>query len=392
MTRAGVFIRFAGLVFVPLLAAQSITPKKPKKDENKAINTATEIRLLDPGWWPTKGTPAREEYIGSAACAKCHGDKAQTQPNTPMAHALSFANSAASEDNHRPLHFSIGSYNYEVAHTSNGATYSVSNGSNSMSVPLVWVFGTGQFSRTYLYVQDGAYYESRLSFYRAIQGLDFTAGSPRSAPNRIETALGRRMSPDEPPLCFGCHTTVATTKNRFDPNGLIPGITCEACHGPGAQHVAAVNLGTGDQTATLIMNPARLAPKDSVDFCGACHRTSVDVALSGVTGILTLRFPAYRLQRSRCWGTGDARLVCTACHDPHKPLVSDAAPYDKECLSCHVSKAGLKPTHDRPGAACPVADKACVSCHMPKFNIPEMHTSFTDHRIRIHREGEAFTE
>src|SRR5215469_4376850 len=53
------------------------------------VQAATEMRVLDPGWWPTKGTAARDEYAGSSACARCHRDKAESYASTPMAHAAS---------------------------------------------------------------------------------------------------------------------------------------------------------------------------------------------------------------------------------------------------------------------------------------------------------------
>jgi hypothetical protein len=77
-----------------------------------------------------------------------------------------------------------------------------------------------------------------------------------------------------------------------------------------------------------------------------------------------------------------------ACHDPHVPLVREAASYDARCLSCHVqadppSVAAAQPTKDHPGRACPVARERCVTCHMPKYEPPGMFHAFTDHRIRI---------
>jgi hypothetical protein len=198
------------------------------------------------------------------------------------------------------------------------------------------------------------------------------------------------MSPDEPPLCFGCHSTAASTDGQFHPDRLIPGVTCEACHGPGAQHVAQMSLEHDARTSTLIFNPARLSPADSVDFCGACHRTSADVSLSFITGIFNLRFPAYRLEQSRCWGNGDARLTCIACHDAHKPRVQHAAFYDKVCVSCHAPASGAPKERATAIGACKVSNHDCVSCHMPKYTIPSMHTDFTDHKIAVH--GDQFTE
>jgi hypothetical protein len=141
-----------------------------------------------------------------------------------------------------------------------------------------------------------------------------------------------------------------------------------------------------------IVNPMRLGPVDLVDFCGACHRTFWDVGLVGTVGVANVRYQPYRLEKSRCWGKGDARLTCIACHDPHKPLVHDLASYDERCLSCHVAKKGSKPTQDHPGAACPVGTNQCVSCHMPKYEVPDMHAEFRDHYIRVVRAGSEYPD
>ena len=359
------------------------------------VPMSTPDRVLTAGWWPTKGTEPREHYVGSAACASCHAQRVETQKLTPMAHAAMAANADmfAKSGNASPLTFRVGAYSYEVFASGANSTYSASDGSQSVSAPLDWVFGSGHFGQTYVYQQNGTFYESNLSYYPAIRSLDFTTGHPRSAPQSLSKALGEPQNPDTIRACFGCHTTAATASNRFEASRATPGVTCESCHGPGAQHVAAMTLSEGNQPSSFMLNPAALSPADSVDFCGACHRTRLDVIQMGMRGVLTARFPAYRLQASPCWGSaGDARVTCVACHDPHQPLVTEAASYDKNCLSCHVSSATPKPVKDHPGAACPVAQKDCVTCHMPKYNIPEMHADFTDHKIAIHKPGEPFQE
>ena len=138
----------------------------------------------------------------------------------------------------------------------------------------------------------------------------------------------------------------------------------------------------------MILNPARLSPPEMVDFCGSCHRTWWDTVELGFTGIASVRFPAYRLERSRCWGNGDRRLTCVACHDPHRDLVNDASFYDSRCLACHVNGPGAKSDANHPGQACPKSTKQCVTCHMPKYELPGMHLKFTDHQIRVARPGD----
>lgn len=381
-----------GVWFVVVLIAVCI-PAGYVASQDAAIPMSTDDRLLAPGWWPTKGSEPRERYVGSAACAACHAPIADTQKTTPMAHTAILANSEmfAKLGATSPLTFQNGAYKYEITQTPAGPVYSASEGAQSVSAPLGWVFGSGHFGRTFVYEQKGSYYESHLSYYSATRSLDFTTGHTRSAPASLAKALGQPMP--APRGCFGCHTTAATASYRFDPSGLTPGVTCESCHGPGAQHVAAMTLANGNAVSTFLLNPATLSASDSVDFCGACHRTRLDVVQLGISDVRTTRFPAYRLEASRCWGpTGDSRMTCVACHDPHRPLVTESASYDKNCLSCHVLSAASKPEKDHPGAACPVAQKDCVSCHMVKYNIPEMHADFTDHKIAIHKAGEPFQE
>ncbi|GEM_PF-4095410 len=287
------------LLLTTLVASRSfVISAESQSRKSHELSTATEIRLIDPGWWPTKGAFARDQYVGSETCGLCHQDMVATQTNTPMAHAVKAATADAFTNMPHSMHFRTGPYDYSVSQTATGAEYSTTNGEQSASAALSWVFGDRQFGDTFLYQENGIYFESRVSYYRTLNGLDLTTGRTRFQPNRIDTALGRRMSPDEPPLCFGCHSTASSTDGQFRPERLIPGVTCEACHGPGAQHVAQMSLEHDARTSTLIFNPARLSPADSVDFCGACHRTSADVTFSFISGIFNLRFPAYRLEQS----------------------------------------------------------------------------------------------
>ena len=164
-------------------------------NKSRRSSTATDIRLIDPGWWPTKGTFPRDQYVGSDTCGRCHQDIAATQTNTAMANAVKPATADAFTNMPRSMNFRTGSYDYSVSQNATGAEYSTTNDEQSASVTLSWVFGDRQFGDTFLYQQNGIYFESRVSYYRALNGLDLTTGRTRFQPNRIETALGRRDAP-----------------------------------------------------------------------------------------------------------------------------------------------------------------------------------------------------
>lgn len=358
---------------------------------------STEDHLGDPGFWPTQPSASRADFAGPEACRECHAEKFADQSTTAMRRTAFSANASQALHSHPRLTFEVGPYHYLIETDAQHSLYSVTNGKETLSSPLLWAFGTPRVGQSYLFKRDdGHFYEARVTYFATLKTLGFTPSRDLLSPKDVDEAMDRQVPMTEVKKCFSCHTTASVIGDEFDEQHLIPGVTCEACHSPGSKHVAAMkqlmkgNLNVADNS---VFNSAHLPPNDAVEFCGACHGTWWDVKLSGTTGPSTTRSAPYRLVTSKCWGkAGDARLVCTACHDPHVPLQTDDASYDHACLRCHTTARGVALTAEHPGKSCPVAKSKCTSCHMPKVYVKEMHDNFTDHRIRIARAGEPFPE
>jgi hypothetical protein len=271
----------------------------------------------------------------------------------------------------------------------------VTLGSQSARYPVAWIIGAGVHGQTYLVKIDNKLYESQVSSF-ATGYLGLTPGHHPATDEALEATIGKRLPSKDVAQCFACHNVISSTGDPDTVNVLRTGVHCEACHGPGAHHISAAQSGQQKAMLAAIVNPGRLSPAMSIDFCGACHRTSMDVVLSELpSGLSSIRFQPYRLQKSRCWEkTQDQRLTCVACHDPHAPLVHDILYYDKKCLACHGTTPGVQ--RASPGTrlarvvVCPRASSNCVSCHMPRYKLPEMQSQFTDHMIRIVHAGEPF--
>ncbi len=364
---------------------------------NREESRPTSQRLLDKAWWPTSGKAASADYAGAQSCAPCHKSIASSQQNTPMAHAAWRASDTRVLTLNPRISSTQSGFETILATTSHGSTYSVRRGGEVMSGQVLWSMGDGKIASTFELQSGADFYESQLSYFTSIQGLDLTPAHTWSVMNGLQHAFGERQSPATVQNCFACHTTASSTRGRFDPAHATPGVTCEACHGPGARHVVAMQQGREDDGREAIFNPDKLSPADLADFCGACHRTPMDVKVARDFVPLNIRFQPYRLEKSRCWSQPDARLSCTACHNPHHDLVEDSRSYDANCLACHPKgkSNGSGGTEKIAGsaaklAACPVGTERCVQCHMPRYQVPQMHASFTDHFIRIVRPGDTF--
>ena len=327
------------------------------------------------------------------ACVSCHRAQSETQPQTPMARALQLPDTNPTLKDHPKLATRKGAFSYTVATHGDESTYSVSDGTRTISIPIHWNFGEG--AQTWVLERDGHRYESTVSFYPSINGLDFTTGDEDLQPHTLEDAIGREIAMRETKVCFGCHATNAVSNGKMTFESLRPGVKCEHCHTGTSSHLSdAVNGDFSSAPPSL----GKLSAEDISNFCGQCHRTWETVVRNHWRGEATVRFQPYRLANSRCFDGADARISCIACHDPHQDIVRKDASYDKNCLACHsaepaVSTAAARATSTTARAhakTCPVAKNDCVSCHMPKVKLPNGLMTFTDHQIRVVKTGEPF--
>jgi hypothetical protein len=314
-------------------------------------------------------------------CAACHPAQAKPQPATSMAHALELPSECTILKAHPLLTFKDGKYSYKIEREGDRSIYSVTDGEQTITVPISWALGLGSAGQTYLFQKDGQMYQSRVSYFSKIDGLDFTLGALNAKPSTLLQAAGELMDRDEKALCFGCHSTNGVFHKELKLDTMIPGIQCERCHGPTENHLAGIKQ--GNAVLAQMKDLRKLTSEETSNFCGQCHRTWDQIATSGIQGIGDVRFQPYRLTNSKCYDSDDSRIRCTACHDPHQEVDKRTVEYDPKCQACH---AGGKPT----AKVCKVATSNCASCHMPKLELPGSHHLFTDHQIRIVRANEPY--
>lgn len=219
--------------------------------------------------------------------------------------------------------------------------------------------------------------------------------------------------------CVFCHNVAPNPgldprTDRFDTHVAELGIACEACHGPGSQHVTrngnplrryALHLGRVADPS--IAHPGRLDHERSAEVCGRCHGQRIaddigrfhrggdpfvpgeplaryskplwrDTPLRGEPGVFanrfwsdgTARLTAYEYQgllQSPCHARGT--LTCESCHAMHESDPAGQLRRDRQgdaaCTSCHAELAETHALaeHTRHDPTGPGA--RCRACHMP---------------------------
>jgi hypothetical protein len=337
-------------------------------------------------WFAAMPASAQQSNIPASACSHCHAAEAASQPRTPMGRAIELPGTNPTLKAHPKMTFRKGAYSYTVETVGAKSTYTVTDGTDTISLPIRWGFGTG--GQTWVLERQGKLYDSLVSYYPSIEGLDITMGEERITPHTVEEAMGRELAPTEARACFGCHASNAVLKRKLNLQTMELGVTCEHCHAGTNAHLIDALQGQFDSAPPKL---GKLSAEDVSTFCGQCHRTWDAVLRGHFDGEVNVRFQPYRLANSKCFDGADPRISCIACHDPHQDVVRQDSSYDPKCLSCHGSATQRGSVPAPAGAhGCPVAKANCVSCHMPKVNLPGGHAAFTDHQIRVVKPGDPY--
>ncbi len=225
--------------------------------------------------------------------------------------------------------------------------------------------------------------------------------------------------------CIRCHTTHGQAHPTGEAGQSLPtprvaefGISCEACHGPGAIHVQAKrNPFVGKEAMTSIVNPAKLPHDRSAQVCGQCHavlfprseaamthwqrngdtfrpgddlfadpicfvmRGHLDPSIDkesfwpdGMVRVTGREFTG--LIESACYQRG--KMSCLSCHEMHQHSGDTRTPAEwaagqlkpgmdgnRACVQCHNrfedAAVAAQHTHHKADSS----GSKCYNCHMP---------------------------
>ncbi len=227
-------------------------------------------------------------------------------------------------------------------------------------------------------------------------------------------------------MCADCHSTnldkaYNAVTDTFNTTWSEIDVGCEACHGPGKNHLAwaakddslrmkdaskglAIVL-HGSSNKSWVMNPetgiARLeastANRGEIEVCAACHsrRSQFKQGIEFDGSFLDHYRPALLsadlyyadgqiLEEDYVWGSFAqskmlaAGVSCSDCHEPHSLKLR--AEQQQVCLQCHLPSKYAVTQHHRHASGSSGAN--CLECHMPETTYMVVDPR-RDHSMRI---------
>ena len=211
-------------------------------------------------------------------------------------------------------------------------------------------------------------------------------------------------------MCADCHSTnlrhnYFPEADSFDTQWSEINVSCEACHGPGGDHVAFMqseaSADAGPERIRQDLNLARGASQTGeINTCAQCHARRQELTGEYIHGDefldhydpQLLHYPIYHpdgqildevfeygsFLQSQMFMDG---VRCTDCHDPHTARLKANVVDNTLCMQCHEPRYNTADHHFHE----PQTEATqCISCHMPGRYYMEVDFR-RDHSFRVPR-------
>jgi tetratricopeptide (TPR) repeat protein len=352
-------------------------------------------------------TPA---FVGSKSCRDCHADfyrrwSVSHHGLAMQPYTSGFAEKSRTVEPRQVVKIGQRAYHVELEKTAGWMIESGPGGERKYRLAHVMggknvYYFLAPLERGRLQVLPLAYDLRKKAWY------DVAGSGVRHFPDRRDEALDwtDRMFTFNT-TCFNCHvsqlaTNYSLTTDTYQTTWAEPGISCESCHGPGADHVRAMEQAPAGSKIgdAKIIRVKDFTADQMNDLCATCHAKMAPISISFRPGdkffdhfdLVTLENPDYYADgrdlgenytqtswlMSPCARSG--KLACNHCHTSSGRLRYEGEETNKSCLPCHAKEVNSPAEHGHHPAGS--VGNQCVACHMPMTQFAAMGRS--DHSMR----------
>jgi len=392
---------------------------------NKRAATASSVVA------PAAATSPRASFVGASTCASCHSAENTAWQNSNHARAMQRATAATvlgDFDNARFSYRGIVSTFFRRG----DQFYVNTDGADGRlaDFEILYTFGVYPLQQYLVAFPDGRVQALSIAWDARPKAQGGGRWYHLYANEHItykDPLHWTRLNQNWNWMCADCHTTKLdrhynAASNTYATTWKEMNVACEACHGPGSNHVAWAKRAPGTEKLAdhgLIValnerwgvkwtpvaatgNAVRSAPLTSereLAVCAQCHsRRAAFAAGMDHDGHLFDTHDIALLSEELYFADGQQRdevydfgsflqskmhaqgVICSDCHDPHSGQLR--APGNAVCAQCHAAARYDAPTHTLHTAGS--AGAQCAACHMPTRNYMVIDPRH-DHSIRIPR-------
>ena len=376
-------------------------------------------------------------YVGSDGCTSCHGNEAAEWRRSQHRDAMAQASDQSVLGNFNNAKFTYAGVT-STFFKRDGKFFVNTDGRDGKlaDYEIKYTFGVSPLQQYLIEFPDGRLQALSIAWDarpKAEGGQRWFHLYPNERINHNDELHWTRPAQNWNFMCADCHSTdirknYDPAADRFQTRWAEISVGCEACHGPGSNHVAwakseSLALQRGEKanrtdkglTARLderrgvvwnvnassgnaVRSQARAAEHE-IEVCAQCHARRGQITEGYEAGKPFLDYyrpallttPLYHADgqqreevynwgsflQSKMYGSG---VTCSDCHNPHSGKLR--AEGNTLCATCHLP--GKYDTaahhHHKPGSA----GAACVGCHMPTTTYMVIDPR-RDHSLRVPR-------
>lgn len=366
------------------------------------------VQQEDPGG---KQAPIMDnnEFVGGQSCRTCHSDVAQSWDNSHHDYAMKRADSSSVRGNFNNTRFRHQGETYRFFKDDSLFKVEVPGKEGQRQIfQISYTFGWEPLQQYLVDFGNGKYQALNVAW--DAERKEWFALNPEERFRHGDWMHWTGGAMNWNTMCADCHSTYLkqnyiSSADSFNTKWSDINVSCEACHGPGSDHVALMQSEDSSRvTIERIRKDLRLtsgsSQMDQLNQCAQCHSLREDLTDNYEHKgdffdhyNLTLLNPASYFPdgqikgevyvygsflQSKMFKEG---VKCTDCHNPHTLELKASIKDNSLCLSCHDPQYNTAEHHfHEPNTEA----SRCVNCHMTGRYYMEVDFR-RDHSFRIPR-------
>src|SRR6056297_91520 len=347
-------------------------------------------------------------FVGDKTCQSCHAREWEDWKGSHHDYAIAEADEEAVRGDFENAEFSQGENSYRFY--KNGPDYMVdaTEQGESETYKIDYTFGWEPLQQYLIDIGDGKMQALHIAW--DTEENRWFSLQPDAEYESDDWMHWKGGSMNWNTMCADCHST--NLKQNFEPETdsfhtewSVINVSCEACHGPGKDHVEFVSTPDGanaskERIREDVLNGRFTSQMEEINTCAPCHSLRQKLTDDYTHGDnyldhydLQLPHPSNYFEdgqirgevyvygsflQSKMYAEG---VQCTDCHNPHTLELKQPLIDNQLCMSCHEPQYNTPEHHfHEPNTE----QSQCINCHMDGRIYME-NDYRRDHSFRIPR-------